>query len=209
MVARMTDGYGDAGQAEGAAGAAGGMAGSDDVARREAGADETRRANRAWGDQETPDYLAEHGALLGEARVVWGPEGVAEPGAGRLGAAPGRRGGRGGPARRRPRPGGAGDRLRGCPVLALAADRRRRPRRARPVRGHAAARSGRRRGRRPRGTAGVRGCHGPALRGRGVRPGVLGLRGAAVPRRLGPGDAGGGPGAAARRAVGVLVDGHL
>src|SRR5690625_7801216 len=35
-------------------------------------------ANRAWWDAEAADYLAEHGSFLGDAELVWGPEGVIE-----------------------------------------------------------------------------------------------------------------------------------
>ena len=49
-----------------------------DAARRPAGASETREANRAWWDAEARDYHAEHGAFLGDAAFVWGPEGWTE-----------------------------------------------------------------------------------------------------------------------------------
>jgi SAM-dependent methyltransferase len=55
------------------------------VSRRSLGADESARANRAWWDAEAPEYLAEHGAFLGDARFVWGPEGLSEAEAGLLG----------------------------------------------------------------------------------------------------------------------------
>jgi ubiquinone/menaquinone biosynthesis C-methylase UbiE len=61
------------------------------VARRAADADESRRANRSWWDQEAPAYLAEHGSFLGDARFVWGPEGLSEAEAGLLGDVAGRR----------------------------------------------------------------------------------------------------------------------
>ena len=48
------------------------------VTRRAAGHGESARANRAWWDAETDDYLAEHGGFLGDARLVWGPEGLSE-----------------------------------------------------------------------------------------------------------------------------------
>jgi SAM-dependent methyltransferase len=51
---------------------------SSDAGRRDAGAAETRAANRAWWDAEAEDYHAEHGAFLGDAAFVWGPEGWTE-----------------------------------------------------------------------------------------------------------------------------------
>ena len=51
---------------------------TDEVARRPVGGDETRAANRAWWDGEAEDYYAEHGAFLGDAAFVWGPEGWTE-----------------------------------------------------------------------------------------------------------------------------------
>lgn len=39
---------------------------------------ESTRANRAWWDGEADEYLAEHGAFLGDAELVWGPEGWTE-----------------------------------------------------------------------------------------------------------------------------------
>ena len=48
------------------------------------------RAQRAWWDAEAQDYLAEHGAFLGDARFVWGPEGLSESEAGLLGDVRGR-----------------------------------------------------------------------------------------------------------------------
>jgi SAM-dependent methyltransferase len=61
------------------------------VARRAADQDESVRANRTWWDAEADSYLAEHGAFLGESRVVWGPEGVAEADDHLLGDVAGRR----------------------------------------------------------------------------------------------------------------------
>jgi SAM-dependent methyltransferase len=52
---------------------------------------EARRAARAWWDHESPGYQAEHGAFLGDERLLWGPEGLAEDGAGLLGPVSGRR----------------------------------------------------------------------------------------------------------------------
>ncbi len=46
--------------------------------RRAADDPETRAANRAWWDGEADDYHAQHGAFLGDAGFVWGPEGRTE-----------------------------------------------------------------------------------------------------------------------------------
>ncbi len=62
-----------------------------DVERRPAGAVETTRANRGWWDAAAAGYQAEHGAFLGAARFVWGPEGLEEATAGLLGPVAGRR----------------------------------------------------------------------------------------------------------------------
>lgn len=43
------------------------------------------RANRMWWDAESAHYLAEHGAFLGAADFVWGPEGLREADARLLG----------------------------------------------------------------------------------------------------------------------------
>ena len=48
------------------------------VARRPVGQLESVRAQRTWWDAAADDYLAEHGDFLGDARFVWGPEGLAE-----------------------------------------------------------------------------------------------------------------------------------
>jgi ubiquinone/menaquinone biosynthesis C-methylase UbiE len=57
-----------------------------DVAlRRPADGDESRTASRAWWDRQADSYLDEHGAFLGDARFVWGPEGLSEADAGLLG----------------------------------------------------------------------------------------------------------------------------
>ncbi|TWP37140.1 class I SAM-dependent methyltransferase [Leekyejoonella antrihumi] len=42
------------------------------------GAKPTRSANRAWWDAEAADYYLDHGEFLGDAELVWGPEGWAE-----------------------------------------------------------------------------------------------------------------------------------
>src|SRR6478735_5023401 len=47
--------------------------------------DEARRAARSWWDLESPAYQAEHGPFLGDASLVWGPEGLTEAAAGLLG----------------------------------------------------------------------------------------------------------------------------
>jgi SAM-dependent methyltransferase len=54
-----------------------GIHGSD-VTRRAADQAESARANRSWWDTQSGDYLEEHGTFLGEARFVWGPEGLSE-----------------------------------------------------------------------------------------------------------------------------------
>ena len=48
------------------------------VVRRDSGQQETVTANRSWWDREAEDYLAEHGSFLGDADLVWGPEGWTE-----------------------------------------------------------------------------------------------------------------------------------
>lgn len=63
----------------------------DPVTRRATGQDESVRANRAWWDAQADDYLDAHGAFLGEARFVWGPEGLSEADAQLLGDVAGRR----------------------------------------------------------------------------------------------------------------------
>src|SRR3954452_2021324 len=61
------------------------------VARRPAGPTESARANRTWWDAAARDYQDEHGAFLGDADFVWGPEGLREADAGLLGPVTGRR----------------------------------------------------------------------------------------------------------------------
>jgi SAM-dependent methyltransferase len=61
------------------------------VSRRAAGAEETAAANRSWWDAEAGGYYAEHGAFLGDADFVWGPEGWRESELGLLGPLEGRR----------------------------------------------------------------------------------------------------------------------
>lgn len=48
------------------------------AARRDLPPATTERANRAWWDAEAEAYHAEHGAFLGDAGFVWGPEGWTE-----------------------------------------------------------------------------------------------------------------------------------
>ena len=55
------------------------------VVRRPAGQAETLAGNRRWWDAEAEDYLMEHGSFLGDAELVWGPEGVREEDARLLG----------------------------------------------------------------------------------------------------------------------------
>ena len=62
----------------------------EEVTRRAAGSDETRRANSAFWDSYAPSYQAEHGHELGEAAFVWCPEGVTEDSARLLGPVEGR-----------------------------------------------------------------------------------------------------------------------
>lgn len=60
------------------------------VGRRGAAAAETRAANRRWWDDEAVAYYDEHGAFLGDAQLVWGPEGLTETDLGLLGPLTGR-----------------------------------------------------------------------------------------------------------------------
>ena len=62
-----------------------------EVVRRPANQDESARAQRSWWDAEAEDYLDEHGTFLGDARFVWGPEGLSEADVGLLGDVEGRR----------------------------------------------------------------------------------------------------------------------
>ncbi|MCE1178623.1 MAG: class I SAM-dependent methyltransferase [Micrococcales bacterium] len=55
------------------------------VSRRQVGPAETAGGNRAWWDAEAEDYYLEHGAFLGDADFVWGPEGWRESELGLLG----------------------------------------------------------------------------------------------------------------------------
>ena len=48
------------------------------VVHRDADAAESARANRQWWDGEAPAYQAEHGDFLGDADLLWCPEGLRE-----------------------------------------------------------------------------------------------------------------------------------
>jgi SAM-dependent methyltransferase len=61
------------------------------VARRPVDAAESRRASRRWWDADADDYLAEHGADIGELDFVWCPEGLREQDARLLGDVAGAR----------------------------------------------------------------------------------------------------------------------
>jgi SAM-dependent methyltransferase len=60
------------------------------VVHRPADAVESARANRQWWDGEAPAYQAEHGAFLGDADLLWCPEGLREADAHLLGDVAGR-----------------------------------------------------------------------------------------------------------------------
>jgi SAM-dependent methyltransferase len=60
------------------------------VGRRDVEAAESARAMRGWWDGQSGDYYAEHGAFLGDADFVWGPENLRESAAGLLGDVTGR-----------------------------------------------------------------------------------------------------------------------
>lgn len=68
-----------------------GVSPPSEVSRRPASAQETAHANRTWWDGEAADYYAEHGAFLGDADFVWGPERLREADAHLLGEVRGRR----------------------------------------------------------------------------------------------------------------------
>lgn len=59
-------------------------------AHRDAGPEESARANRHWWDANARDYYAEHGAVLGDADLLWCPEGLREAEARLLGDVAGR-----------------------------------------------------------------------------------------------------------------------
>ncbi|MEW2222642.1 class I SAM-dependent methyltransferase [Streptomyces sp. NPDC006990] len=58
-----------------------------EAVRRPAGGRETSRANRDWWDRNADEYQNDHGDFLGDARFVWGPEGLDEAEAQLLGPA--------------------------------------------------------------------------------------------------------------------------
>ena len=60
------------------------------VVHRDADAAESARANRQWWDGEAPAYQAEHGDFLGDADLLWCPEGLREADARLLGDVAGR-----------------------------------------------------------------------------------------------------------------------
>jgi SAM-dependent methyltransferase len=61
------------------------------VARRPVGTAENLRAARSWWDGDADAYHALHGDFLGDAELVWCPEGLREADAGLLGPLAGRR----------------------------------------------------------------------------------------------------------------------
>jgi len=60
------------------------------VAHRDAGPQESARANRRWWDAEARAYQDEHGDFLGDAELLWCPEGLRESDAHLLGEVAGR-----------------------------------------------------------------------------------------------------------------------
>jgi SAM-dependent methyltransferase len=60
------------------------------VVSRPAGPAESARANRTWWDASAVDYQDEHGAFLGDADLLWCPEGLREADAHLLGDVAGR-----------------------------------------------------------------------------------------------------------------------
>src|SRR5919107_5900718 len=60
------------------------------VVHRDSGPDESARANRRWWDANALDYYAEHGEFLGDADLLWCPEGLREADARLLGEVAGR-----------------------------------------------------------------------------------------------------------------------
>lgn len=64
---------------------------SGSVRRRAVAPAEARTASRGWWDAAAANYQAEHATALGQARFVWGPEGLDEADAGLLGPVAGRR----------------------------------------------------------------------------------------------------------------------
>lgn len=61
------------------------------VERRQVSEEESRRANGPDWDRYADEYQATHGAYLGDAGFVWGPEGLREAEAGALGPVAGKR----------------------------------------------------------------------------------------------------------------------
>jgi SAM-dependent methyltransferase len=61
-----------------------------DVVHRPAGPLESARANRRWWDASAAEYQDEHGAFLGDADLLWCPEGLREADAHLLGDVRGR-----------------------------------------------------------------------------------------------------------------------
>ncbi|MCU1593350.1 MAG: Methyltransferase type 11 [Frankiales bacterium] len=59
--------------------------GPSSVSHREATPEESAAANRLWWDANASDYYAEHGDVLGDADLLWCPEGVREQDAQLLG----------------------------------------------------------------------------------------------------------------------------
>lgn len=66
------------------------QSGVERVLRRDADTPESRRAMRSWWDGQARDYYAEHGAFLGDADFLWGPENLREGDAHLLGDVAGR-----------------------------------------------------------------------------------------------------------------------
>ena len=154
---------------------------------------ESSRANRGWWDRNADEYQIEHGTFLGDDRFVWGPEGLDEVEAELLGPP---------------------EDLKGEDVLEIGAGAAQCSRwlaaqGARPVAldlSHRQLQHALRIGRRD-GAPLVEADAGalPFAR-RLLRPGVLGVRRAAVRRRPGAGAPRGAPGAAARRPLRLLGD---
>lgn len=51
---------------------------AETVSRRPVGQPESAAANRSWWDAEAAGYYAEHHVVLGDAELMWGPEGIYE-----------------------------------------------------------------------------------------------------------------------------------
>lgn len=58
---------------------------AEQVAHRPVPQPESAAASRAWWDGQAQEYYAEHRAVLGDARLMWGPEGIYEDELGLLG----------------------------------------------------------------------------------------------------------------------------